>query len=37
MTIPEDRPFERRWMFERNEELALGMLRSLGIVIGQPS
>lgn len=35
MTIPRDRPFERRWTFERNEELALGMLRSLGIVIGQ--
>jgi hypothetical protein len=37
VTIPGDRPFERRWMFYRNEELALGMLRSLGIVIGQVS
>ncbi len=37
VTIPADRPFERRWMFYRNEELALGMLRSLGIVIGQVS
>lgn len=33
LTIPGDRPFERRWKFLRNEELALGMLRSLGIVL----
>jgi len=33
LTIPDDRPFERRWTFIRNEELALGMLRSLGIVL----
>lgn len=35
LTIPDDRPFERRWTFVRNEELALGMLRSLGIALGQ--
>ena len=35
LTIPDDRPFERRWTFLRNEELALGMLRSLGIAVGQ--
>lgn len=31
LTIPDDRPFERRWTFVRNQELALGLLRSLGI------
>lgn len=31
LTIPPERPFERRWTFARNEELALGMLRGLGI------
>jgi hypothetical protein len=35
LTIPEDRPFERRWTFARNEELALAMLRSLGIALRQ--
>ncbi|UNK58903.1 hypothetical protein MNQ95_07475 [Pseudoxanthomonas daejeonensis] len=35
LTIPEDRPFERRWTFLRNEEIALDMLRSLGIELGQ--
>lgn len=29
--IPDERPFERRWTFLRNEEMALEMLRSLGI------
>jgi len=33
LTIPDDRPFERRWTFVRNEELALRMLRSLGIAL----
>lgn len=33
LTIPDDRPFERRWAFARNEELALGMLRELGITL----
>lgn len=37
LTIPADRPFERRWTFSRNEEVALGMLRSLGIELGQQS
>lgn len=35
LTIPDERRFERRWTFVRNEELALGMLRSLGIALGQ--
>jgi hypothetical protein len=35
LTIPDDRPFERRWTFGRNEELALRMLRSLGIALGE--
>jgi hypothetical protein len=35
LAIPEDRPFERRWTFMRNEEHALDMLRSLGIVLEQ--
>lgn len=33
LTIPDDRPFERRWTFTRNEEIALGMLRDLGITL----
>jgi hypothetical protein len=35
LTIPADRPFERRWAFARNEELAIGMLRDLGITLEQ--
>jgi hypothetical protein len=35
LNIPVDRPFERRWQFVQSEELALGMLRSLGIVLEQ--
>jgi hypothetical protein len=35
LTIPDDRPFERRWAFSRNEEVALGMLRELGITLEQ--
>ncbi len=35
LTIPDERRFERRWTFVRSEELALGMLRSLGIALGQ--
>jgi hypothetical protein len=35
LTIPDERRFARRWTFIRNEELALGMLRSLGIALGQ--
>lgn len=35
LKIPDDRPFERRWTFVRNEELSLDILRSLGIVLGQ--
>ena len=31
LTIPDDRPFERRWTFVRSEEVALGVLRSLGV------
>jgi hypothetical protein len=31
LTIPDDRPFERRWTFVRNEDLALDLLRSLGV------
>jgi hypothetical protein len=34
LEIPNDRPFERRWTILRNEELALEMLRSLGIALG---
>ncbi|MGN7918752.1 hypothetical protein [Lysobacter sp. 22409] len=33
LTVPEDRPFERRWVFERSEEVALEAMRSLGIVV----
>ncbi|RKG99983.1 hypothetical protein [Corallococcus carmarthensis] len=36
LAIPDDRPYERRWTFSRNEGLALDMLRSLGIALGQP-
>lgn len=36
LTIPNERHFERRWTFLRNEELALEMLRSIGISIGPP-
>lgn len=35
LTIPDERPFERRWTFKRNEELALEMARSLGIALGE--
>jgi len=35
LTIPDDRPFERRWTFLRNEELAIDLLRFLGIVLRQ--
>ena len=35
LSIPDERRFERRWTFVRNEELALKMLRSLGIALGQ--
>jgi hypothetical protein len=31
LRIPADRPFERRWVFARNEQVALTMLRELGI------
>lgn len=37
LTVPEDRPFERRWAFERSEDVALEMLRSLGVVLQQKS
>lgn len=33
LTIPDARPFERRWTFVRNEDLAVGMLRELGITL----
>src|SRR5262249_42952881 len=33
LEIPVNRPFERRWRFERGEDLALRLLKSLGIVI----
>ena len=36
LTIPDERRFERRWTFMHNEELALDMLRSLGIAVVQP-
>lgn len=35
LTIPEDRPYERRWTFVRNYDVVLGMLRALGIELGQ--
>lgn len=31
--VPPDRPFERQWTFERNEDMALDMLRALGIAL----
>jgi hypothetical protein len=37
LTIPDERRFERRWTFMRNEDLALEMLRSLGISLWQPT
>jgi hypothetical protein len=37
LTIPDARPFERRWVFTRNEELALSMLRDLGMTLEQPN
>jgi hypothetical protein len=37
LSIPDERRFERRWTFVRNEELALSMLRSLGIALVQRS
>lgn len=33
LTIPVNRPFERQWTFASNEEVALGMLRDLGITL----
>lgn len=33
LTIPDDRPWERRWTFVRNQALALKMIRDLGIVL----
>lgn len=33
LTVPDDRPFERRWTFARNEDVALRMLRDLGITL----
>jgi hypothetical protein len=35
LTIPPDRPFERRWAFVRNEQLVLQRLHALGIDAGQ--
>lgn len=35
LRIPDDRPFERRWSFARNEQFALEMLRDLGIGLEQ--
>ncbi len=37
LTIPDDRPWERRWTFVRNEALALKMIRDLGVVLQQPN
>jgi len=37
LTVPDDRRFERRWAFERNEAAALEMMRSLGIVVNTQS
>lgn len=34
-STPTDRPYEKRWTFVRNEELALDMLRALGIQVAQ--
>jgi hypothetical protein len=33
LTIPEERPFERRWIFVRHEEIALEKIRNLGIAV----
>lgn len=33
LTIPTDRPYERHWTFARNEDMAITMLRSLGIAV----
>lgn len=33
LEIPVDRPFERRWSFRRGQDLALNLMRSLGIDI----
>jgi hypothetical protein len=33
LSIPDARPFERRWTFVRNEDLVLSMLLSLGIML----
>lgn len=33
LTIPEDRPWERRWTLVRNAPIALEMIRQLGIVL----
>ena len=35
LTIPNERPFERRWTFLRHEEIALERIRYLGIAVGQ--
>jgi hypothetical protein len=35
LSIPENRSFERRWKFVRDEEIPLDMLRSLGVVLEQ--
>lgn len=37
LTLDDKRPFERRWTFERNEELALDLVRALGIALGRPA
>lgn len=36
LQVSEDRRFERRWTFVRNENLALEMLSSLGIALDRP-
>lgn len=36
LQVSEDRRFERRWTFVRNENLALEMLHSLGIALDRP-
>lgn len=36
LRIPDERRFERRWTFLRNEELALEMLQSIGIAFEPP-
>ena len=32
LTIPDERPYERRWSLDEHEEVAMGMMRALGIV-----